>query len=50
MIPLRSIPTLVVSFAALAFVAWGAALSHGSGGLYADPPSSRDSPAAASAR
>jgi hypothetical protein len=38
MIPLRSIPTLAVSLAALMFVAWIAAMSLGSSGLYADPP------------
>jgi len=36
MIPLRTIPTLAVSLAALAFVAWAAALTPHSNSLYAD--------------
>ena len=36
MIPLRAIPTLAVSLAALAFVAWATVLTPHSNGLYAD--------------
>ncbi len=36
MIPLRAIPTLAVTLAALAFVAWVTVLTPHSTGLYAD--------------
>ena len=35
MIPLRSVPTLAISLAALVFVAWMASMGLRSGGLYA---------------
>jgi hypothetical protein len=40
MIPLRSIPTLVVALAALAAAAWAAEVSSRQGGIYANqaPP------------
>jgi hypothetical protein len=38
MIPLRSIPTLAISIAALLFVAWMASMSLVPGGLYASRP------------
>jgi hypothetical protein len=47
MIPLRSIPTLAISIAALAFVAWIASLSLGSAHLYADRSLTQDATAVA---
>jgi len=41
-IPLRSIPTLAVSIAALAFVAWISAQTPRSNSLYADPSPARE--------
>ena len=38
MIPLRSIPTVAISLAALMFVAWMASMGLRSGGLYAPSP------------
>ena len=38
MFQLRSIPTLAISLAALAFVAWIASTRLAAAGLYADPP------------
>lgn len=37
-LPIRSIPTLAVSIAALLFVAWISLAGNGRHGLYADPP------------
>lgn len=39
MIPLRSIPTLLIALAALAAAAWFTAASSQQGGIYANQPS-----------
>ena len=38
MIPLRSLPTLVIALAVLAAAAWFATLSNQQGGIYANQP------------